>query len=945
MRIAWEGPFFRPLSLDKVNREMASRLLERGHEVLLLNTDVVPEGGPPADPRIPRLLPYVTGPQPADVHVRHAWPPRFGDRLGPLFLWQPWEFGAVPESWVEAIATSVHRLVVPSQAVREMYEVSGVAPEKMAVVPLGVDPSVYNPWGPKAELPGARSRVLLFVGGLIPRKGVDVLLKAYAAAFTRKDDVTLVLKTTSTRVYDEREMRRRVAELQDRANAPHVMLLETDLNEPSMAALYRASHLVVSPYRGEGFNLPVLEAMASGTLVLVSDTAPTAEFASHRTVVPIPGRRIYARAPYSPKPAWHFEPDVEALAELLREWVNADGERVARRTAQAVATAHIYHTWWRSVEAFLDLIREVVPAGPPGYHPRRPSVPKPVAGSGTPPVRWIRLFRPGERVLQVGCAGGEILDRLAAAGVEAVGLEDDPAAAELCARRGFDVLVGEAAELLERLATQGPLWDGVGFAEGSLPADPAARSRVLNAACACLRLGGRLALPIRPAPSATGEADAGPWPSGALREGADLPVELVEAYSLEPLEPSGDEAEDRYWLLRRPGRDPAAVPSDGSPVAPGGAPAAARVVVWRGPIRNASGYAAGAREVLKALPQLGWLPRVVDQSGEAPSPLDGQEEEYFRLLESVATPPDAPMVHNVPGYALFRRRRGLEVARTMFETDRLPPSWVERIREMDAVFVPTSFNVETFERSGVPARKLHVVPEPVDTDLFRPRAPSPDPSAPTDPGRLFTFVSVMDWQERKGWPELVRAWAAAFRKSDPVRLLIKVTKLGAPVGDIWEQIRNLLRTLGKSVDDCAPLRILDATWSAREVAEFYRMGQAFVLPTRGEGWGRPIVEAMASGLPVLVTNWSAPATYLDESCALLLRYRLETVHDDFPLAHFRGHRWAVADVEHLAERMRWVVEHPEEAALLGRRARAVAEQWNSARVAAIYAELLERLAG
>lgn len=37
---------------------------------------------------------------------------------------------------------------------------------------------------------------------------------------------------------------------------------------------------------------------------------------------------------------------------------------------------------------------------------------------------------------------------------------------------------------------------------------------------------------------------------------------------------------------------------------------------------------------------------------------------------------------------------------------------------------------------------------------------------------------------------------------------------------------------------------------------FYKAGDAFVLPTRGEGWGRPHVEAMSMGLPVISTNWS-----------------------------------------------------------------------------------------
>ena len=49
-----------------------------------------------------------------------------------------------------------------------------------------------------------------------------------------------------------------------------------------------------------------------------------------------------------------------------------------------------------------------------------------------------------------------------------------------------------------------------------------------------------------------------------------------------------------------------------------------------------------------------------------------------------------------------------------------------------------------------------------------------------------------------------------------------------------------------------------------------RAADAFVLPSRGEGWGRPHVEAMAMGLPVIATNWSGPTAYLDEAVGYAL---------------------------------------------------------------------------
>jgi glycosyltransferase involved in cell wall biosynthesis len=50
-----------------------------------------------------------------------------------------------------------------------------------------------------------------------------------------------------------------------------------------------------------------------------------------------------------------------------------------------------------------------------------------------------------------------------------------------------------------------------------------------------------------------------------------------------------------------------------------------------------------------------------------------------------------------------------------------------------------------------------------------------------------------------------------------------------------------------------------------------------VLPTRGEGWGLPLAEAMSMGLPVITTNWSGPTAFVDESVGYLLEYDLVLV--------------------------------------------------------------------
>ena len=121
------------------------------------------------------------------------------------------------------------------------------------------------------------------------------------------------------------------------------MLLDDDLSGEEMAALYRACDVLVHPYRGEGFAMPVLEAMACGLPVLVTGGGPTDEFCP-----PDAGWRI--RAERRPLPEgrvdqwvcaaapWMLEPDAGHLAELMVDAV-ADAEARVRRGRAAAAAA------------------------------------------------------------------------------------------------------------------------------------------------------------------------------------------------------------------------------------------------------------------------------------------------------------------------------------------------------------------------------------------------------------------------------------------------------------------------------------------------------------------------------------------------------------------------------------------------------------------------------
>jgi glycosyltransferase involved in cell wall biosynthesis len=122
--------------------------------------------------------------------------------------------------------------------------------------------------------------------------------------------------------------------------------------------------------------------------------------------------------------------------------------------------------------------------------------------------------------------------------------------------------------------------------------------------------------------------------------------------------------------------------------------------------------------------------------------------------------------------------------------------------------------------------------------------------------------------------------------------------------------------------------------SGDALLEFLRQMDAFVLPSRGEGFGLCGLEAMATGLPLIATNWSGPVEYIDSKCVYSLNYKLVDANG-IESNHVVYHgRWAEPDYEHLRSLLRWLYEHPDEAAEKGcRAAEWVHSHWTWDRVA------------
>ncbi len=334
-------------------------------------------------------------------------------------------------------------------------------------------------------------------------------------------------------------------------------------------------------------------------------------------------------------------------------------------------------------------------------------------------------------------------------------------------------------------------------------------------------------------------------------------------------------------------------------------------MAWHSVVHQPMGYGVQSRHIMKALHFAGVKVAYKNAYNQEDDPTDDF------LLDDImkrAIRPDVTQVALCQADAFFPVAGKHTVGWTMLEVTGLPPTWVAGCNSMDEVWVPASFNVDTFRNSGVTV-PIQVMPLGVDVDYFHPEITGYRPST------RFTFLSVFEWGERKAPEVLLRAFAEEFKDSEDVLLLLSVFNRDPQV-DVHQQIADLDLPPG------APIVVmLNPKFTAHQMGSLYRSADAFVLPSRGEGWGMPVLEAMACGLPTIATRWSGPADFLHEGVGYPLE-PLRLVPAEARCPYYEGFDWADPDVEQLRSLMRQVADNPEAARLKGLAAAAeVAAKW------------------
>lgn len=294
-------------------------------------------------------------------------------------------------------------------------------------------------------------------------------------------------------------------------------------------------------------------------------------------------------------------------------------------------------------------------------------------------------------------------------------------------------------------------------------------------------------------------------------------------------------------------------------------------VWWTGPAADAGGYGKMNREILHGL----YLRKDLKIHHEPFNVPDQRAK--LKASESLANMMETEVAddaHSV--YAImppkFFNRRGKKILYTMMECNEVPPSFLERCERADELWLPSKHNMGIFEEANISIPTYHI-PLGVDIERYKPiEIENKNENKFNLQLNSFVFVSVFGWSHRKGKDALFKAFLEEFTGDDDVSLLLVSREWGSAKNaeSIQNEIREYIKAYCKNTENIPHIAHVPQAVPEEDMPLLYNLGDAFVLPTRGEGFGLPGLEAGACGLPVIMTRCGGQLDYLDNDNSYLL---------------------------------------------------------------------------
>ena len=213
---------------------------------------------------------------------------------------------------------------------------------------------------------------------------------------------------------------------------------------------------------------------------------------------------------------------------------------------------------------------------------------------------------------------------------------------------------------------------------------------------------------------------------------------------------------------------------------------------------------------------------------------------------------------------------------------------------LDGVLVPSEYSKRAIRNSGARV-PIEVIGHGIDHNGVLPQVPNRAGRGQVTPALPYTFLHISSGLARKGIEELMTAYCLAFSSDDAVLLVIKTFDNESNTIDGWLQHPT-------SASKYSPaIQVISEELNRHQMQFLYNIADAVVLPTRGEGFNLPAAEAMALGLPLIVTRHSGHMDFCNDENSFLIdcTYELSSSHLNVPNSF-----WARASVEQLVHVMK-----------------------------------------
>lgn len=357
------GPFATEYSLAKVNRELAIHLSTQTDEYKVSLwadnnfTDRLPTSGDYRKyPELERLS--TTGKHKVDIAIINAFPKSFPHSFGLKSInadikiaYLAWEETAFPSKIVDEFNTYLTGIMVPSEHVLNVFRKVGI---KVPIVNVGEGINQNLLKAEKYNLKTKKKFKFLHISSGIPRKGVDILIKAYLNEFSDKDDVCLVIKTHHN---EENQIPKLLKQLK-RVNSPEIeVIYNLELTENQIAYLYETSDTVVIPSRAEGFGLPIAEAMLKKRPVITTGYSGQMDFVNSDNSWLLDYKLEPTKSQLGLANSYWAEPSVTQLQEYMRYlYSNSKSPEVSLKVGKAYNQIKSL-TWERTTKDVLEFIK------------------------------------------------------------------------------------------------------------------------------------------------------------------------------------------------------------------------------------------------------------------------------------------------------------------------------------------------------------------------------------------------------------------------------------------------------------------------------------------------------------------------------------------------------------------------------------------------------------